>query len=616
MVQTYEGTRAVTYENIDLLGGFWYEKQKLVREVTMWNVYRRFAETGRFEAFRYNWREGMPNRPHIFWDSDVAKWMEAAAYYCKKQRDAELEAIVDDVVEEIAKNRTEDGYFNSYFGLLEPQNRFTRRSDHELYCAGHLLEAAIAYRDATGKGKFLALMTDYMDLIYRVFYEEKSAAFTSPGHEEIELALVKLYRATKEKKYLDLALYFVEQRGTPCDTAVPGMISGAVVQDHLPIREQKTAEGHAVRACYLYSAVADLALETGDETLLETAKTLFDNIVRRRMYVTGAIGQTPNGEAFMGDFDLPNQSAYAETCANLSLALFARRMSVLDPDAIYADTAERVLFNSFISGMSLDGRAFFYSNMQENDRRAKSRNYSPRHTLFTPDDTRVEVFGCSCCPPNVVRTVASIADFQYTADDDTVWMHQYFASEAHIDDKTITVETAYPYDGGVKISYLGGTGRLALRIPGWCREYTLSIGGKIVTPEVKKGYAYLTVSGGDEIMLRMEMPVRFVEAHPLVWEDAGRVAVTRGPLVYCMEGVDNDLPLRDVRLSESSDWRTVLDEGLGVPVLETDGCVRHWNDGQLYGECAALRLCRVRLIPYFAIANRGSTDMIIWVLKL
>ena len=616
MVQTYPGTHAVTYENIDLTGGFWYEKQKLVREVSMWNVYKRFAETGRFEAFRYNWREGMPNRPHIFWDSDVAKWMEAAAYYCKKQRDAELETIVDDMVEEIAKNRSEDGYFNSYFGHLEPENRFTRRNDHELYCAGHLLEAAIAYRDATGKGKFLSLMIDYIDLIYRVFYVDKSAVFTSPGHEEIELALVKLYRVTNERKYLDLALYFVEQRGCVNYDGIPGAIGGSTVQDHLPIREQKTAEGHAVRACYLYSAVADLALETGDETLLAAAKTLFDNIVRRRMYVTGAIGQTCVGETFMGDFDLPNQSAYAETCANLSLALFARRMSVFDPDAIYADTAERVLFNSFISGMSLDGRAFFYSNMQENDRTVKTRKYNSRHTLFTPDDTRVEVFGCSCCPPNVVRTVASIADFQYTADAETVWMHQYFASEAHIGDKTLTVETAYPYDGGVKITYLGGTGRLALRIPGWCREYTLSIGGKIVTPEVKKGYAYLTVSGGDEIMLRMEMPVRFVEAHPLVWDDAGRVAVTRGPLVYCMESCDNAYPLRDIRLSESADWRMVMDEYLGVPVFDTDGCVRHWNDDVLYGDCAALEICRVRLIPYFAFANRGSADMIIWTLKL
>lgn len=611
MIQAYPGTRMVTMESIDLTGGFWYEKQKLVRTVSMGNVYKRFAETGRFEAFKYNWKEGMPNKPHVFWDSDVAKWMEAVAYYCQKQRDTALEAIVDEVVEDIERNRTEDGYFNSYFGHLEPENRFTRRDDHELYCCGHLLEAAIAYKEATGKDKFFRLMVDYVDLIYRVFYVEKSAGFITPGHEELELALVKLYRHTKEKKYLDLALYFINQRG--CE---PGWDT-VHRQDHLPLREQRTAEGHAVRACYLYAAVADVALETGDAELYNTVRVLFENIVRRRMYVTGAIGQTSNGEMFMGDYDLPNQSAYAETCANLSLALFARRMSVIDPDSVYADTAERVLYNSFISGMSLDGRAFFYSNMQEYDKIVPRRAYDDRHRIFTPAPTRVEVFGCSCCPPNVVRTVASIADFQYTADENTVWMHQYFSSEAKIGTKTVTVETGYPYDGGVKIGYLGEDGTLALRIPGWCRDYTVTVNGRVITPETKKGYAYIAVSGGDEIMLRMEMPVRFVEANPRVWDDAGRVAVTRGPLVFCLEGVDQpDLCLRDIRLSESADYRLVMDEALGVPVLSTDGCVRHWENDVLYADSAALEMCRVRLIPYFAFANRGESNMVIWTLKL
>ncbi len=611
MIQTYPGTHMVTMDSIDLTGGFWYEKQKLVRSVSMGNVYKRFAETGRFEAFKYNWKEGMPNRPHIFWDSDVAKWMEAAAYFCQKQRDTALEAIVDEVVEDIERNRTEDGYFNSYFGHLEPENRFTRRDDHELYCLGHLLEAAIAYKEATGKDKFFRLMVDYVDLVYRVFYVEKSAGFTSPGHEELELALVKLYRHTKEKKYLDLALYFVNRRG--CE---PGWDT-VHRQDHLPLREQKTAEGHAVRACYLYAAVADVALETGDEELYGVARTLFENITRRRMYVTGAIGQTSVGETFMGDYDLPNQSAYAETCANLSLALFARRMSVIDPDSVYADTAERVLYNSFISGMSLDGRAFFYSNMQEYDKIVPRRVFSDRHRIFTPAPTRVEVFDCSCCPPNVVRTVASIADFQYTADENTVWMHQYFSSDAKIGDKTISVSTGYPYDGGVRIGYLGGDGMLALRIPGWCRDYTVTVNGRLITPEVRRGYAYIAVSGGDEILFRMEMPVRFVEANPRVWDDAGRVAVTRGPLVFCLEGVDHpDLCLRDIRLSESAEYRFVMDESLGVPVLSTDGCIRHWENDVLYADSAALEMCRVRLIPYFAFANRGESDMIIWTLKL
>ena len=613
MIQTHPGIKAVSMQNIDINGGFWYEKQKLVHDVSMWNVYKRFKETGRFDAFHFTWKEGMPNRPHIFWDSDVAKWMEAVAYYCEKQRAPEMEAIVDDVVDAIEEHRMKDGYFNSYFELLEPENRFTRWNDHELYCAGHLLEAAIAYKHATGKDKFFKLMKDYIDLIYQVYYVEKSAAFCFPGHEEIELALVKLYRETGEKKYLDLSLYFVDARGKsdPIDSNI---------QSHLPVRKQKTAEGHSVRACYLYSAVADLAKETGDSELFDVAETLFNNITRRRMYVTGAIGQTCVWEQFMGDYDLPNQTAYAETCANLALALFARRMSVLNPDAKYADTAELVLYNSFISGMSLDGKSFFYSNMQEYDHVVPTRNYHDGHRIFTPAPQRVEVFSCSCCPPNVVRTVASIADFMYTADENTVWMHQYFASHAAFDGAEIDVATAYPYDETVNITYKGKSQTLALRIPGWCKQYTVCKNGAAVETEKNKGYVYLPVADGDALTLTLSMPVRFVEANPRVWEDAGRVAVACGPIVYCMEGVDHkDIPLRDIRLKRDADYTRVTDETLGVPVLKTTGLVRTWKDDVLYadesdGALCDVSPCDVTLIPYYAIANRGESDMIIWTL--
>ncbi len=611
--------RAVTLHNIDLTDGFWQKRQALIRRVTMGNVYKRFAETGRFEAFRFNWKEGMPNKPHIFWDSDVAKWIEAVAYLTEKQRDPELEAIVDDVVEQIEKNRMPDGYFNSYFGLLEPENRFTKRWAHELYCAGHLLEAAIAYKEATGKDRFYQLMKDYMDLIYRIFYVEHSAAFSSPGHEEIELALVKLYRHCGEKKYLDLAQYFVEDRGkeheNPDD---PGHTNGSYHQDHLPIREQKTAEGHAVRACYFYCAVADLARETNDKTLFDAADTLFENIVRRRMYVTGGIGQTPVGEAFMEDFDLPNQSAYAETCANLSLALFARRMSVLCPDAKYADTAELVLYNSFLSGISLDGRAFFYANMHENDSHVRRRHYDGRHRIYSPEDERVEVFGCSCCPPNVVRTIASIADFQYTTDGNTVWCHQYISSHAKIDGRTLQVETGYPYDGAVRLIWCGTAGTLALRIPGWCKSYTLTKNGAAAEARVERGYAYLEAADGDVFMLTMEMQVRYLESDPRVWEDAGRVAVARGPLVYCMEGCDNDfgVALRDLRLPAPERFVTEWDETLGAMALTANGYRRDWSGRALYDAPASLVECPLRLIPYFSFANRGATDLLLWFLRV
>ena len=607
--------RPVTLENIDVTGGFWYEKQKLIKNVSMGNVYKRFAETGRFDAFNFTWQKGEPNRPHIFWDSDVAKWIEAVAYICEKERNPELEKIVDETVAAIRKNKFEDGYFNSYFGHLEPNERFTRRGAHELYCLGHLIEAAIAYKRSTGKDELYNLMKDYTDLVYKLFCVERSTAFLTPGHEEIELALVKLYRESGEKKYLELALHFINERGGEEETVKIGHRS-SYAQDHLPVRQQRTAEGHSVRACYLYCAMADLAKETGDEALFEACEELFKNITRRRMYVTGAIGQTSVGEAFMGDFDLPNQTAYTETCANLSLALFARRMSLIDPKSVYADIAELVLYNSFISGVSLDGKSFFYTNMQENDSVVRGRKFDEKHTVFRPADTRVEVFDCSCCPPNVVRIVSSIQDFQYSESGDTVFMHQYIGTNAKIGEKEISVKTEYPYDGNVDIKYSGKAGTLALRIPAWCKSYTLTVCGRSADAELRDGYAYVSVNDGDEIKLSFDMPIRFVEAHPRVWDDAGRIAVTRGPLVYCLEAKDNEVPLREIRLDRSAEYKSVTDGELGIPVLDTVGFVRQWNDEELYSdEARELVPVPVRLIPYFAFANRGATDMLIWTLK-
>lgn len=615
MTKISKTVRPVTLCDIDLKPGFWYEKQKTVREISIWNVYRRFKETGRFDAFGFTWKEGEPGKPHIFWDSDVAKWIEAAAYLSLKHREPELEAVVDGIVENIRKNRMPDGYFNSFYGYLKPDERFTVRSEHELYCAGHLIEAAIAYRDATGKSDFYNMMADYADLIYDIFYVKKSAAFLTPGHEEIELALVKLYRAAGNRKYLDLAFYFVNERGRHPDIDGKSKYS----QTHLPVCEQTTAEGHSVRACYLYCAVADLAREYGDAELLETAKRLFDNIVGCRMYVTGAIGQTCVHEAFMEDFDLPNQTAYAETCANLSLALFARRMSLADPDSRYADIAELVLYNSFLSGISLDGRAFFYSNMQENDLHVRRRASNASQTVFCPADLRVEVFSCSCCPPNVVRTIASIGDFQYNADDGVIYCNQYMSSVARIDGRTLDMTTAYPYDGTVRIRISGAPVKLALRIPGWCKSYSVMLNGAPAEYDIVKGYAYISVADGDELTLVFDMKVRFVEADPRVWEDAGRVAVMRGPLVYCIEAIDNGDCIRDIRLDENAEYKIVAGDGFDaaykVPVLETEGSTRDWSGKPLYSDEAPLVPRRVRLTPYFAFANRGESDMIIWTLR-
>ena len=607
-------TKNLTYDRIDITGGFWQEKQTLIRETTIWNVYKRFSDTGRFGAFRMDWKEGMPNRPHYFWDSDVAKWLESVAYLTKKKREPELEKIVDDIVDDIERGRLENGYFNIYFELFEPENIFKKRGCHELYCAGHLIEAAIAYDEATGKRKFLGLMEDYARLIKKVFMDEQSAAFDSPGHEEIELALVKLYDYTKNRDWLDLALFFINSRGSQAKLPEGDSYHrGTHIQDHLPVREQFTAEGHAVRACYLYCAMADLALRENDEGLRNACDKLFGNITGRKMYITGGIGSTSNCEEFEEDFRLPNDTAYCETCAALALALFARRLEKIDADARYADTVERIIYNGFLSGLSLDGKSFFYENAQEIDlekrKIVRGALHENRNTHF-PITQRVEVFGCSCCPPNVTRFISSIGDFVYNYDDGTVYVNQYMDSTADVDGLKIVQKTNYPYDGKVALTITGGNRRMALRIPSWCRMWTLTLNGKVVTAEPVKGYVFVDMADGDETLLDMRLDVKVVHANPRVAADRGMRAVTYGPFVMCIEGVDNGGSLTDVKLVGNT-GTVGFDESLGLPCVYFPA-VRGETDG-LYSDTTRSTRFTAKMIPYFAFANRGECDMRIWV---
>ena len=607
-------TKNLTYDKVDITGGFWQEKQQLIRDVTIWNVYKRFEETGRFAAFKMNWKEGMPNKPHIFWDSDVAKWLESAAYLTKKQRDPKLEAIVDEVVDDIERGRWKDGYFNIYFELFEPENRFTKRGWHELYCAGHLIEAAVAYAEATGKDKFLHLMMDYADLIKKIFMDEQSAAFDSPGHEEIELALVKLYDYTHEERYLDLARFFIDKRGSQAKLPEgDNYHRGTNIQDHLPVREQFTAEGHSVRACYLYSAMADLALRDNDEALKFAAEKIFDNITNAKMYITGAVGSTHIAEAFEEEYRLPNDTAYAETCAALALALFARRMEKLEVDSRYADTVERVIYNGFLSGLSLDGKSFFYENAQEIDleeRRIVKEALRDTSYIHYPITQRLEVFNCSCCPPNVTRFIASIGDFIYNYDDETIYVNQYMDSTAKLGELTLVQKTDYPYDGRIEFKLTGGDRRIALRIPGWCRVWSVGKNGASCGAVVERGYAYIDANDGDTILLELRISARCVKSNPRVLTNRGMSAITWGPFVMCLEGVDNGGSLTGVRLTGKS-FTLGRDETLGLPCLYCQAA-RESVDG-LYSDKTTSEPFTAKLIPYFAFANRGETDMRIWV---
>lgn len=603
--------RMVPYSKVDINMGFWQNRQKLNRDVTCKAVLDRFMETGRFEAFKCDWREGMPNKPHIFWDSDVAKWMEAVAYLVQKQPMPEMERVVEETIDQIEINQDKHGYINSYFTSVEPGKRWSERGAHELYCAGHLMEAAVAWKEATGRDRFLKIMCRYADYIYRVFVEENSAKFATPGHEEIELALVRLYHATGEKKYLELSRHFVDLRGDnkKDGTAVEAYTHYAD-QSHLPAREQHTAEGHSVRACYFYSAMADIARECGDEALKTACEKLFDSIAEHRMYITAGIGSTHHNEAFTVDYDLPNETAYTETCASIALAYFASRMLRFKPEVRYADVVERVIYNGFLSGTSLSGDKFFYTNPMEIDVSRRYAHPSSYQGDWLPITERVKVFGCSCCPPNVTRFVASIGEYMFTESDECIYLHQYMGAEADVSGARIAVKTNYPADGVVRIHAENLAGRrLAVRIPGWCEAFTLD-----APYTLEDGYAMLS---GDVIdaVLTLDMTPCLIEANPNVADTAGKAALMRGPVVYCIEGVDNGGLLHDMRLDAETEFTEEMSELYGMPVIKAHGWRRvnpqtEWLYRRYKPELIDKTLT---FIPYYAICNRGETDMRVWV---
>ena len=510
---------------------------------------------------------------------------------------------------EIEKNRDTCGYFNSYFLTVDTDKRFSNRDNHELYCLGHLIEAGIAYYQATGKDKLLKLMCDYVNYVDDVFKKQGSAAFKTPGHEEIELALVRLYECTGEKKYLELSKYFVDTKGHENEDPLCAWTEYAYSQSHKPVREQDTAEGHAVRAVYLYCAMADLALKYNDQSLLNACQKIFDNISTKRMYITGGIGSSAEGEAFTVDYDLPNQFAYTESCAALGLALFAHRMLLLETDSKYADVVERAIYNGFMSSTSLDGRAFFYTNPLEILPHMLSCNTSVRNKnpLRLPQPLRQEVFDCSCCPPNIVRFIPSIANFIYTTSDDTVYVHQFMESQAKInvggEEIEIEQKTDYPYDGRVAISVKGYNGKLAVRVPEWCDCYE----------SCENGYMYYEISdAGAEICLDFQLKPRFVYSNTEVLDNAGKCALTYGPVVYCMEGCDNSAHLRNILIDTEGEVTLGFDEKLGVPTLTADGYTRHRTSGLYTYDRGELVKIKAHYIPYFAFANRGVQEMQVW----
>ncbi len=600
----------IAFSNINITGGFWKTKQDMVKNTTVKAVYDRFVETHRFSALDCSWRisDGEEKKPHIFYDSDIAKWLEGASYILMKESRPDLEKIIDEAVDKIVSNADKNGYFNSHFLTIRPAEKFTNRDHHELYCLGHLIEAAIAYNNATGKDKFLKAMCKYADYVYRVFVTEGSANFTTPGHPELELALVKLYEATGEKKYLDLAYFFVDKHGMQgevLDKKQPFFVI-KYNMDEMPLRERKTIDGHSVRALYLFTGVADVARHTKEESLIDVCKRMFDNCTEKRMYITGGVGSTYLGEAFTVDYHLPPRRAYTETCASIALIYFASRMQLLEENSKYADIIEKVIYNGLLSGISLDGKAFFYENPLEIDIDFNDVNHATSEKERFPSVQRQEVFSCSCCPPNMVRFIPSVADYIYTLGENTLYVNQFMESDGEFEGIKISQKTGYPCDGNVKIKVENLTKELAIRVPCWCKSFTIDKGYTL-----RNGYALIENAEG-EINVCFDMPVTFMRANRRVHDVAGRVALTRGPVVYCLEGVDNGKDLQNVRIDRRTEF-CVSDSDFLLPSVTGFG-IRDRENGSLYFEAdEEFEKIPLKFIPYYSFANRGVSEMQVWV---
>ena len=586
----------IEFSDVKITGGYWKARQDINRSVTLKAVYDRFNETGRFEALKCDLRDGDTNIPHIFWDSDVAKWIEGASYILHSEKNDQAVEIIENAIDLIIKNSDENGYFNSHFLVAEKENRFRLRECHELYCAGHLIEAAVAYYELTGKDRFLNAVKKYADYIERAFKIDNTAAFITPGHPEIELALVRLYKATGEKRYIELAKYFIDKRGN-CDE--PGIYTDWAneyySQDEIPVRERKTAEGHCVRALYLMCAAADIAYIYKDNDLKTACERFFDSIVNKRMYITGGVGSSNMGESFTIDYDLPNRTAYAETCAAISLAMFAERMLKFGADSRYSDIIERTMYNGIMSGISLDGKSFFYENPLEIDPDFNNINTSTKVKERFPITQRVEVFDCSCCPPNIMRFVASISGLIYGFDDNTVYINQYMNSEGDVNGIKISQKTDYPNNGKITVRCNSNKKQIAFRIPCWCKSFNIN-----KKYSIKNGYAYVDLDSEENIELELDMPVRIISANRRIHSDAGRIAVMRGPVVYCAEGIDNGADIKSIALPAESVFELAESEFL-LPILKTEA-YRPFESDSLYYEAVddyekiLLHLFRIMLL--------------------
>ncbi len=566
----------------------------------------------------------------VFQDSDAAKWLEAAAYSLSLFPDEELMRTADELIDIIQQAQDEDGYLNTYYTIKDRKKRWQNLLEgHEMYCSGHMMEAACAYYEATGKDKLLRVMLKNVEHIYQKFVVEGHEGY--PGHPEIELALMKMYRLTGEEKCLKLAEHFVNVRGVDPYfyekelKARDWSVWGNNAADHeyqqsgAPVREQQDATGHAVRAVYLYTGMADLATETDDGKLYEACERLWKSITQKRMYVTGGIGSTVHGEAFSVDYDLPGDTAYAETCASIGLMFFASRMLEHGADREYGDVMERAFYNTVLAGMQLDGKKFFYVNPLEIVPGISGVAPTHRHDLVQ----RPGWYACACCPPNTARLISSFGKYAYSENERTAFCHLYADGEISFENGLkLQCQTEYPYGFDICYRVTEGSGELAVRIPAWsARNYNVMLNGQKLDAEtlekkLQNGYLYLDVQAQDEITLQLDSTPYRVYASTRVPRLTGHVAICRGPLVYCFEGVDNEEDVLSLAVCRSGALEVGEYDGAllnGTIMLKADAVRAAYEENLYTMQAPEEKRCQAKAVPYYTWGNRGVHQMRVWM---
>jgi uncharacterized protein len=614
----------VNFAQVNITDAFWKPKiDKVATKTLAACIYQTETATARIRNFEKVARGKGEQHEGIFYDdSDVFKALEAMAYSLKTHPNADMEKKCDEWIDKIAAAQLPDGYLNTWYTLKGLDQRWTDMSMHEDYNAGHMIEAAVAYYEATSKRKFLDTVIKWADYFDGLFGPGKKDWVT--GHQELELALVKLYKTTRNEKYLKLAHWLLEERGHKLAKGYTwtDWKDTAYAQDVVPVRDQKEITGHAVRAMYLYTGAADVAALTGDQGYLKAMRTVWEDVVYRNMYITGGIGSAGSNEGFTTDYDLPNEQAYCETCASVGMVFWNQRMNSLTGNAEYIDVLERSLYNGALDGLSLSGDRFFYGNPLAS---------TGRHS-------RREWFGTACCPANIARLVASLGNYIYAKNSNSIWINLFVGSNTVVPLEKSNVEikmaTNYPWDGRVQVTVnptKPAKFALHIRVPGWVKRTQLAgglyrmgngmsnivytVNGKAQAAlEDGSGYAIIERSWkkGDTLAFEYAMPVERISSREELQQNKDRVALQRGPLVYCVEGADNNGKAWNILMPADATVNTVPAQVLDEPIVALEATVPVVNTGA-DGMSLQTAAKKIIAIPYYTWCNRGSNQMQVWL---